>query len=156
MKLLISASLALSILVSGAAAQSMPWRYHSGADRLTDEPNYYAITSITDYDVLIVGCSSNTIWVTVKLGALDIRFGDYREVAWRVDQETAVYQKWENLERGGAMLFDNEAIEMAQAIRDATSRIVVKSGTQTAEFGAEGSTNAINQVMESCNNPSIE
>lgn len=67
MKLVIFLMLALSAMLSAANAQSMPWRYYTGADRLTDKSNYYAITSITDYDVLIVGCTTNTFWVTAKL-----------------------------------------------------------------------------------------
>ncbi|MEL6362998.1 MAG: hypothetical protein AAFR21_18170 [Pseudomonadota bacterium] len=90
------------------------------------------------------------IYVSAKLDYLDTVMGEFRNVAWRVDDGEAVYQQWENRKKGGAILYDEPAIEFARKIQDANTRIVVRSNDNTEQFGVRGSTKAVDKVLENC------
>ena len=137
-------------LGSAEAQPSTSWRYQETKGALTDLPNYSAYTAINDYKVLVVGCTAGMIYVSAKLDYLDMVMGDFRNVAWRVDDGEAVYQQWENRKKGGAILYDGPAMEFAQKIRDANTRIVVRSNDNTEQFGVRGSTRAVGKVLKNC------
>ncbi len=150
--LLISACSAL--WVSGALAQSSKWEYVTKPDPITDELRHYAGTVAKFNTAVAVICTKDLIYVTAKTAPFDMEMGDTRLVAWRVDNEKAVSQNWDNLSSGAAV-FDEEAIAMAQAMKQASSRIVVRSGRKTVEFSADGSTAAISSLIEKCPHPML-
>ena len=138
-----------------ASAQSSSWVYEETPNPLTDEVSYRAITVSNANVHMHVGCTDRAFYVAAQTGPFDVELGETREVIWRIDSEQAVSQAWDNL-KAGAAVFDGDAIKLADAMKRASSRIVVRSGRATHQFSADGSTAAISKLMEKCPNPVLD
>lgn len=145
-------ALVVAMLMIGTvqAQQSSNWQFHKTKNSMTDEPHYIAQTLINDHKALAVGCLADAVTIVVMLGPVDVAFGEFRQVAWRVDDQNAVYQQWDNLRKGGASLYGEPALDLAREIRDAKQRILIRSNGNTEEFSVKGSTVAIGKVLDNC------
>ena len=146
-------AVAAAMLMAGTAQaqQSTRWVYESSKDPFTDEIRHYAYTATNMPGFLFVGCAnSSRMYVLVKLGHLDMRIDSLRNVTWRVDDNEPILQMWRNNKKGGAMIYDQAAYELAQKIEDATQRVVVQSNGNTEQFSVKGSTAAIGKVLDNC------
>lgn len=151
------AILVCSTLLSlgNATAQSSRWEYGETPDPITDELRYHAAIAARLNIGLVVVCNENFVSVSAKTAPIDMELGETRQVTWRVDNNKAISQTWDNL-NSGAAVYDEEAVAMARAMKEANSRIVIRSGRATVEFSAIGSTAAISKVMERCPNPMLK
>lgn len=144
------AGLAALILSPIAQAQSANWQAEQTVDAFTDRTRYGALTFGDEISAAFMCDDTPFIAFSVVTGPLDLEMGQQREVTWRVDQEEAVTSSWINIRRGGAMALDEEAIEIARAVRDAQDRFVVRSGRRTVTFSVRGSSEAINATLNQC------
>jgi len=67
-----------------------------------------------------------------------------------VDDNAPVSEAWENLDRGGAAVYGEPGLAFARQVRQAKSRVVVKSGSDTQVFSVRGSTAEVGKVLDAC------
>lgn len=147
--------LAISTLIvatTPANAQSRHWEYVTVEDSFTDVERHLAGTQGSGRQAAFICAEGEEPNFLVRNNYLDIEIGDTRTVTWRVDHEPPVTEIWENLSgnQGGAGLFDERALTIARAIRDASERIIIRSGGETKTYTVSGSTAAISQALEAC------
>ena len=148
MKYLILAS--TLALTPAAYAQSTAWTSDQSVDPMTDVSQTIAVTSIDRHSNLAFICQVGELIAYAQTNYIDMEFGDRRNVTWRVDQNPPVKQAWSNVRKGGAFTSRDDAKLMAEAVKAAEARIVVRSGGETRTFTANGSTQAINEVLDAC------
>lgn len=141
---------ALMMLPLIASAQSTRWIYGTTRDEFTDQIMHAAMTNGWGGAKAAVACKEGEVFIFVTTGFLDVQFGETREGRFRIDKKPAVDRVWRASAKGGMLLTEKYAIELAKEIRDATSRFLVKNEVGTARFSVKNSTVTISKVLAAC------
>ena len=146
-------TLALALAIGATLtpiAHADAWETSDAVDPITDFVSRSAYVRSGSYGLLGVSCGETGLFGFVQTKMIDMDFNPTRSVIWRTDNNPAQEQEWLNTKKSGAGITDTKAIEFARAARGASQRIVVRSGGETVTFTAEGSTEAIGNVLEHC------
>lgn len=148
-KIIISLA-AAAITTFTACADTSAWRLAERIDPLDDTVTKSAQIMSGRNAVLAINCRAEHLFVYLQVGLLDMDFHETRVVQWRVDDQPLVEQTWMNGQKGGAGIGHADADLFIQAVKDADTRLVVRSGGETVSFGLDGSKQPLDEVLQHC------
>ncbi len=150
MKKIITVTASAAAIALSAYADTSAWTVVDHVDPLDDTVTKSAQVMSGQTAVLAINCRATELFIYLQVGLLDMDFHDTRTVQWRVNDKPPVEQVWMNGQKGGAGIMHADADAFVQAIKTADTRLVVRSGDETASFQLEGGKQAIDAVLGHC------
>lgn len=148
---ILSAIFALLLLPSVAFAAVDSWAVKHVTDQWTDEQYVLAYVLTPDKSFVFVYCRGGQVSTQVKIGASDWSPYETREVRWRVDNKIPFEEEWrQSKEESGVVVSGLLALEFADLVSRAESRLLFENSTGTRTFSVRGSKEAIGVVMAAC------
>jgi len=127
------------------------WTVKRGTDKWTDEHFVLAIVQAPDQSFVFVICQGGQVSAQVRIGTSDWSPYKTRKIRWRVDHKVPHDAKWrQSVEETGVVVSGLQALEFADLVSHAASRLIFKNSTGTRTFSVRGSTAAIGVVMTAC------
>ena len=147
----IAAALVVVLTPSVAFAEVGTWTVRRGADKWTDEEYVTALVHTRDHSAAVVSCKGGQITAQVRIGRHDWSPHEMREVRWRVDRGIPHDQEWQQaIEDAGVVVSGSLALEFANLVARANTRLVFMNSTGTRTFKLNGNWAAIGAVLLAC------
>ncbi len=144
-------ALVMFLLPSVAFAAIDAWTVKHLTDKWTDEPYVVAGVLTPDESFVAVYCEGGQVAVQVKIGPSDWSPHKTREIRWRVDNKIPYDEEWRQaIEDAGVIVTGLLALEFADLISRADSRLLFKNSTGTQTYSVRGSKEAIGVVVAAC------
>jgi len=150
MKKISALTAAIAATAFTACADTSAWTVTDIVDPLDDTVTKSARVISGRTAALAINCRPDGLLVYLQVGLLDMDFHDTRTVQWRVDDNPLVKQTWMNGQKGGAAIMHADADAFINAVKAADTRLVVRSGGETASFRLDGSKQPIAEVLDHC------
>ena len=144
-------ALTMFLLPSAAFAAIDSWTVKHHTDEWTDKPWVVAVVVTPDESFVAVYCRGGQVSAQVRIGASDWSPHKTRMVRWRVDTKIPYDEEWRQaIEDEGVVVSGLLALEFADLVARAESRLIFKNSTGTRTISVRGSREAIGVVMAAC------
>lgn len=149
----------VQVSVSGVGlAENSRWKFQTLTDRFTDIQSASVFSAHSNGGRIFFNCKMGKPideFLAFAVTASGDRYLEKKiiEVTWRTDKGTVHRENWfrnKSRDGGGVAINGQEAVDFALAVMRAQRRIVFRNPNGTIEFNANGSTNAISQMLEFC------